>query len=137
MEIQMHNFTPREVRSILHVSAGSPTWEPSTEELEELTRIFMETEATAHASILSTRRDINPSMYSVSPDTLLVITVGSPEWNPTDAELDKVERMFIAARTLDPIGAVVATRHGIKVETRTVENPDKLVEVRRFQTCAE
>lgn len=137
MEIQMHNFMPREVRSILHVSAGSHEWEPSTEELEELTRIFMETEATAHATIISTLRDVNPSLYSVYPDTVLVVTVGSPDWNPTDGELADVKKMFVEARTADPIGAVVATRYNIKVETRTVENPAELVEVRRFQACAE
>lgn len=57
--------------------------------------------------------------------TILHITVGGSEWDPTVEEINEISRMFQEAKC-DPTGSIVTTRYGVNVDVLRVAEDTQL-----------
>lgn len=54
------------------------------------------------------------------PTSVLHLTVGDEDWTPTPEELTTISQMFMQAE-IDPLGATVATRHGVTAKLLNIQ----------------
>lgn len=59
------DYNAREIKTILHVTVGSESWEPTAEDLEQITEMFSCTKDDPIGVIITTRPDIDANCISV------------------------------------------------------------------------
>ena len=83
------DFSEREIKRILHVTAGSDSWEPTAEELEHIAEIFATSHEDPMGVIITTRPDIDAKCISVKElEDFNELEVKSFEIEPKSFEIE-------------------------------------------------
>lgn len=102
---------------LVHIKVGNKSHTPTNEDLQKIvTRFHTDRVFVNDYSVKVLMADTSYlAMNAEEVKYTVVITAGSPKWNPTQNELDELQALFEAALK-DPKGSTVATRHDVSVE---------------------
>lgn len=94
--------------AIIHLEVGDKDFIPTDEQLKAVVAEFLKPmPAFGHKIKVS-------EVFVGSVHERLFIQAGTVDWQPTREELDDLVLKFLQAE-FDPLGGVVATRHGVKL----------------------
>lgn len=93
---------------VYHLTVGDADFTPTPEQLMEIVMEFQKPLPGFAVPVQVTELHLD-----LVGEQRLMFTAGSPEWDPTEKEIENLKSLFLNA-SLDPNGGVVATRLGVK-----------------------
>ena len=85
---------------VVHLQVGTDEWQPTAAEMEQLTTLLNEALADPHGAVIATPVGVVATVLTTGgasvPATggILHLQVGSPNWEPTEDELQAIALLF-------------------------------------------